>query len=408
MPEWIYLDNNATTIVPDHVVNTVTQWMNKGNASSSYGPAKECQKLITTFRDLIAAECDISLDGVQGYSIIFTSGASESNSHIITATARGYMFKTGLLPHVIVSAVEHKSILMCCERLKKEKLIELTEIPVQTKGPYLGTVDPVLVEQAIKPNTCLISIMTTNNETGANNNIVKIGQIAADRHVPFHTDVVQIFGRSKIKPVDLNIDAMSISFHKIYGPPGIGVLIVKNSFIAGYDLPPLIYGTQNYGLRGGTINTPAIAGAFAGLKYTLEKRAKKNVQLREFRELIMTKIARKVSCCYLEDYVERSNIQVVWIAPKAKGIVVPWTILLAVDKPSVCNIKLKNALEKRGIIVSIGSACNTSDAKASHVVYALGLSQRLKPGVLRVSMGYDTTRDDVNAFINAFLALILR
>jgi cysteine desulfurase len=248
--------------------------------------------------------------------------------------------------------------------------------------------------------------MTTNNETGANNNILKIGQIAADHHIPFHTDVVQIFGRSRIKPIDLHIDAMSLSFHKIYGPPGVGVLLIRNSFIAGYDLQPIVYGTQNYGLRGGTINTPGIAGAYTGFKYTLENRSKKNTHLRELKDMIIAKIERKVPCCYLDDYVERNGTQVVWIAPKAKSVVVPWTILLAVDKPGVCNAKLKEALEKRGIIVSIGSACNTSDAKASHVIYALGIPARLKPGVLRISMGYDTTHSDAMTFVNEFLALI--
>lgn len=413
----IYFDNNATTMVPDSVVRAMVKWINKGNPSAETKEAGDCKKLINAFRDAIATDCMFPIEGTPhlSYAIIFTSGASESNSHIITSVCRAYSLKTGVVPHVITSEVEHKSILMCCEQLARERVLELTKIPVRTQGEFFGTVNPEDVQAAIRPNTALITIMTTNNETGVNNNIIKIGQIAAHHNIAFHSDAVQFFGRSRMRLVEWGIDAVSVSFHKLYGPPGIGALIVRKSLVAEYDLQPIVYGTQNYGLRGGTINTPAIAGAYAGFKHTLEMRDSKNVQLRDLRRLFMARIAKRVKAVFIDDFIDgRLNSDkplVVWLAPRpaASGdIVVPWTVFMAIRRPGICNVEVKRALEKQGVIISIGSACNTDSDKASHVVYALDLPAELKAGVLRISFGYDTKKEDVLYTADLITNIILR
>jgi cysteine desulfurase len=393
------------------------KWLNKGNPSAETKEAADCKKLINSFRDAIATDCMFPMDSTPhlSYAVIFTSGASESNSHIVTSVCRAYSLKTGVVPHVITSEVEHKSILMCCEQLVKERALELTKVPVRTSGEFFGTVDPADIAAAIRPNTALITIMTTNNETGANNNVIKIGQIAARHNIAFHSDAVQFFGRSRIRLVEWGIDAISVSFHKLYGPPGIGALIVRKSLVAEYDLQPIVYGTQNYGLRGGTMNTPAIAGAYVGFKYTLENRDSRNVLLRDLRKLFMARIAKRVKAVYIDDFIEgRLNSDrplVVWLAPKpavSGDIVVPWTVFMAIRRPGICNVEVKRALEKQGVVISIGSACNTDSDKASHVVYALQIPDELKAGVLRISFGYDTKKEDVLYTADLITNIVLR
>ena len=414
MDKVLYFDNNATSLMPNHVIQSIEKWINMGNPSASYGSAMKCRSLVEAFRGAIATDCMFPLQTTNmhtGYTIIITSGASESNSHIICSTVRAYAFKTGVIPHVISSTTEHKSILLCLEQLKAERAVDYTLIPVRTSGEFLGTVDPAAIEQAIRPNTCLITIMTTNNELGTNNNIIKIGKIASQHNIPFHTDSVQFFGKSRLKLYEWNIDAVSVSFHKIYGPPGIGALIIRNGFIAGYDLKPIIFGTQNFGLRGGTMNTPAIAGALAGMEYTLDLRDKKNALLKTLKAEFLQRLSKKVRIRFLDDYLKNPDGQdeIVIIAPKptsAGDIVVPWTILLSIKRHNICNIKVKKMLERKKIIVSIGSACNTDSAKASHVIEALGIPPEIKKGIIRISFSYNLKKSEITALTDAIVALM--
>lgn len=402
----VYLDNNATTIMPKEVIDTVIKWVNRGNPSSSYASANECKKLFTAFRQYISEQCGFSCDGLNGYSIIFTSGASESNSNIITSCARAFAKKTSKLPHIIISAVEHKSILMCCETLLYEKRIDLTILPIYTSGPMYGCINPEDIKNAIKPTTCLVSIMTVNNETGIRNNILEIGKICKDNKIPFHTDLVQLFSKYKIKPDDYNIDAFSASFHKLNGPPGVGILVIRNNLIKGYDLKPIIYGTQNYSLRGGTENVPSIAGSFMAYKLTESKDINKLIAL---KRAVMSYFAKKIPTSFITEYdpLHKEPLMIVWISPKNTSIVVPWTIYMTVDRINICNVKLKKELEDNNIIVSIGSACNTSSKKASHVVDALQIPDRLRSGVLRVSLSHDNTEEEMLYFCKTFLKIII-
>jgi cysteine desulfurase len=415
---YAYLDANATTMMPQVVIDTMVEYSNRGNASAEYQSARDSRKMMDNFRQYIANQCGFELEGPDGYTVLFGSGGSEANCHIIAAAVRAFAHKTGRLPHLVVSATEHKSVLSCALRLAKEKLTQLTVVPVRTTGEELGTVDPNAVERAIRPNTCLVSVMAANNETGIANDIAMIGVACMRARVPFHTDAVQFFGKSFFHPKAARVDAFSISFHKIHGPPGVGALVVKNSLLEGYDLCSLVCGTQNSGLRGGTENIPGIAASFAATKLTFTGRADKTTKMAKLREAIRAALGTRFPTFYLDDYrggralaavakAEKGGpAVVVWIAPKDPTRVLPGVLFLSVYRPKFCNRSTRAALEKRDVIVSLGSACSSADQGSSATVDAMGLPEELRSGVLRVSLGDDSTAADVKKFVKAFVAVV--
>lgn len=438
----VYLDCNATTLMPQTAIDAMVRWCNRGNPSAEYASAQEARKMMDAFRHKIAVECGFELGGPTGYTIIFTSGASESNCHIVTSTVRSYMAKTKHLPHIITSAVEHKSLLSCCLRLAKEGLCQLTVLPVGRSGPGLGAVHPDDLKNAIRLNTCLVTIMAANNETGVLNNLHALSTIARRTNIPFHTDAVQLFGKGAMHPNSLGIDAFSVSFHKLHGPPGIGLLVLRQSLVDGYDLCPHICGSQNGGLRGGTENLQGIAAAFAAFRHTMTDRTRKTARMQRLRDAIKITVATRLPCFYLDEHPadrppsidggitdppppvhngsqaarraialsEKGGAPVVfWIAPADVRRVLPNTLLLSVRRPGFCNKAARSALETRGVIVSIGSACNSSEAShgnASSVVTAMAVPRELQGGVLRVSLGDDTTEADIKSFVFHFIAVV--
>lgn len=397
-----YFDANATTFMPEIVVKTMIKWTNKGNASAIYESAKECRDLMKIFKQSVIDTYDLT-----AHTIIFTSGASESNAHIITSSVRAFMNKTGKMPHVIVSSIEHKSIMACCEGLKDDGLCQYTKLDIVTDDcAQYGTIDPIVLENAIKPNTCLISIMTANNETGIINDIPALAAIAHKHKIPFHTDCVQSFGKYGVYN---GVDACSISFHKLGGPPGLGLLIIRNNFIAGYGLKPLIAGSQNGGLRGGTENIPAIAASYAAFKYNLLSRSDKNKYISLMKEYFKSLLCNSVPCFHISEYENEKNEKnkIFWISNKDSNKVLCNTILLAIYKENFCNIKMKEALLKYGIIVSVGSACNTADNRASDVIYALKIAPELRSGVIRVSFLDTINKEQIEYAVPIFAELII-
>jgi cysteine desulfurase len=439
---FIYLDNNATTLMPGKVVDALSAWCNRGNPSSEYASAREARRMMEAFRQQIAVECGFELNGPNAYTVVFTSGASESNCHIITSAVRSYAAKSGRLPHVITSAVEHKSLLACCRALALERLCQLTVLPVGRAGPGLGAVDPADVAASLRPNTCLVSIMAANNESGVLNNLREMSKAVRKARVPFHTDAVQLFGKSAVRPTALGVDAFSASFHKLGGPPGVGLLVLRRALVEGYQLCPHIYGSQNGGLRGGTENLPGIGASFAAFRIAMTDRAEKSARVRDKRDALKTLLAAHLPCFYLEAHpadrppsidggitppgpaphsgtadarrtialAEKAGTPAIfWIAPADERRVLPNTLLLAVRRPGFCNRAARAALESRGIIVSLGSACNSADAAhgdSSGVVVAMGVPAALQGGVLRISLSDDTTSDEIKTFVTQFVAVV--
>lgn len=455
VPRYIYMDNNATTIMSPKVVNVVTRWMNLGNPSAEHESALEAQKLMQRFRRLLAVQGGFELEGPLGYKILFTSGGSEGNCHVATAAARAYSARTGKLPHIIVSAVEHQSLLACCRQLARDRMIQQTVLSVRVcataraqgcaPAGEIGTVDPEALRKEIRPNTCLISVIAANGETGAINDLRALGAIAHAAHIPFHSDTVQLFSKSALRPSGLNLDAFSGSFHKMHGPPGVGFLALRNDFIEGYGLGALVCGTQNEGMRGGTENIPGIAGAFAAYKRATKGRSAKNRQMSSLRDEIQAALARRFLTVHLDDYCEaRPRISdgnpatprsarvaaapktepgvllaqrlndaasadrpvLVWIGPRDPAKILPNTLFFAVHRSGgFCNKKARAELEKAGIIVGIGPACSNAAGGSSHVLEALDVPPELWQGVLRVSLSIDTTAKDAAAFVDAFTAI---
>lgn len=418
----LYLDNNATTIMPPVVIQQITAWMNKGNPSASYKSAQSCRKLMREFREYIAKQCGVTSYELRDdntppnytkdqmksvYQFIFTSCASESNNFIIRSVAAAYRVCNKRIPHIITSAIEHKSLIVCAAQLAEQGLLELTIINPDS----MGFINPDAVSRAIKPNTCLISIMSANNETGAINDIKAIGQIAHKHLVPFHTDCVQTFGKFKLDPLACNVDAWSVSFHKLHGPTGVGLLAIKRAFIDGFKLQAEICGTQNCDMRGGTENVMGIAGAFAALKFTWQSRSAKNTNLGRIKKYICDELAQHIPAQTYREYLENPNkyaampVYVVFISlPTANYL--PNTIFLSFvrnKEPLMCNVNLKKTLESKNIIVSVGSACNTASSKASHVLTAINADMFIKKGALRISMPDNMTKQMADEFVKKML-----
>lgn len=437
----VYLDNNATTIVPQDVIDTVVQWMNRGDPSGKHAAALEGQTMMTRFRQAIATESGFELEGPHGFTLIFTSGGSEGNNHVLCATARAYAAKTKKLPHIITSAADHRSVLACCLQLAQDRLIQLTVLPVRGAGVRLGntigTVDPRELRRAIRPNTCLVSIIAANPETGAINDLRALGEIAHERQIPFHSDTVQLFGKSSVRPSGLSLDAFTVSFHKFHGPPGVGILALRNDFVEGYGLKAHICGPQNENLRGGIENLSGIAGALAAYKLAICDRAQKNARLRKLRDGIILVLAKRALTMHVDDYCEarprvpdndpttpqssrvrekpktkkgralesrlaaaaKKNVPaIVWLGPRDMTKVLPNTILMSVLHEGFDGERIRAELEEKRVIVG------TCDSP--HMVDAMDVPPELWPGVLRVSLCDTTTAEEVAAFITRFLEVV--
>jgi cysteine desulfurase len=439
----VYLDNNATTAMCKTAIDEMESWLAQpANPSSTSSFGTHARKMIENSRKFIVNHCH-----AQNYTVVFTSGASESNCFIIRATVEAYKRQKNVKPHVLTGLNEHKSIIKCCEALKAAGLAEITYL---TPGAS-GCIPVGLVTAGIRDNTCIISIMAANNELGCINNIKAIGEIAHSHSIPFHSDFVQVFGKYRINLPEYNIDAISASFHKLYGPKGSGILVINNDLITGYDLTGQISGTQEFGLRGGTENVAAIAGSIAALKHTFTNRAAKNTKLFAQRDYLLTKLRSKFPIkTYREYFMAHAStsihsqkgdpaavantatkkrlspgpgagVYLVILGPDCDSKsqtsttasqlpqILPNTLMIAIIRSGnvpFCNVKLKAALEKENVIVSIGSACNTASKDASHVLDSIKASDEIKSGTIRISMCDTTSKKELDRFISEFTSAI--
>lgn len=402
----IYFDNNATTMMTADVKKSMLEWCNRGNPSSGYASAVAARKMMADFRTYIGKICGV---GSTKYAVIFTSGATESNCTILSSITAAYRETTGRIPHVVMSAIEHKSLMDQMDSYSTRGIATATYVKPTTSGHIL----PTDVAKSLQPNTCLVCVMHANNETGAINDIAKIGSIAHQANVPFHCDTVQTFGKVPINISRANVDSFSISFHKIHGPPGAGALIIRQQLITGYKLQPLLFGSQNGGMRGGTENLPGIGASFTAVKYTMENFPSKIFQMKKVKKYIIDEIARRAPTRQYTQYIaDNSSTQPSLEIVLLSGVTeyyLPNTILLSVvkrGKKKICNGELKKDLESKGIIVSVGSACNTANEKASHVLFAMGADELIRKGALRISICDDSTLEDAKKFVREFLMIV--
>jgi cysteine desulfurase len=277
------------------------------------------------------------------------------------------------LPHLIISAIEHPSVLAAAEQLEKFGAA-VTKLPVNN----LGLVEPESLEAAIRPETCFISVMLANNEIGTIQPVKQLAKIAKKHSVAFHTDAVQAAGILKLDVRDLGVDLLSISAHKFYGPKGVGALYIRDGLKPRPE--PLIGGgLQEREMRGGTTNVPGVIGMAAALKETRADLEKNYAHLEELRGYFMNKIFSEIpgapyNGCY-ENYLPQ---------------------IINCSFPGALAGELVHLLDLAGVACASGSACSSGSTEPSHVLLALGISNEEAKSAIRFSLGKFTTRDDLD------------
>lgn len=380
MNQPIYLDYNATTPVDPKVSEVMQPFWTKefGNPSSSnhqYG-------WISSANVDMARKTIADAIGAKPKEIYFTSGATESNNMTLMGIAYHYLCPKKDLkqrPHFITTNIEHKAVKDVCGYLENWD-VQITYLPVNE----LGQVTAQQVEDAIQPNTKLISIMLANNEIGSINPIQQIGQVAKKHNVLFHTDAAQAIGKVSIDVNNMNLDYLSLSGHKIYAPKGIGALYVRDGK-ARESLTPLQYGgSQEKGLRPGTLNVPCIMGLARAIELMANPEEKTHIQT--LRDKLIVEIQK--------------------LFPDAKLNGHPTERLynnISLSIPDICPSELSCALD--GVAYSSSSACSSNQAAPSYVLKAIGLSDELCASTLRLGLGRFNTEDEISQVIGKFKAL---
>ena len=360
----IYLDNAATTPTDARVLESMLPFFSQmyGNPSSLHAFGQEAKHAIEEARYIVA-----QFMGARQEEIIFTSGGTESNNSAIKGVACARRDKGN---HIITSKIEHHAVLETCHFLEKQGF-EVAYIPVDE----FGVIDPADVKKAITEKTILISIMHANNEIGTIQPIAEIGQIAREWGIYFHTDAVQTLGHIPIDVSELNVDLLSASGHKLYGPKGVGILYVKK----GVRMLPFMHGgDQEQGRRASTHNVPGILGFGKAVELAKEEMAREIEQLTLLRDKLIKGVIDKIEYARLNGH------------PKER---LPNNVNVSISYVEGESMLLN--LDMEGIACSTGSACTSSSLEPSHVLAAIGLSHELAHGSLRFSLGRLTSEEDV-------------
>lgn len=373
----VYLDHNATTPTHPEVVKAILPYYEEifGNASSIHQFGQQARKAIDEAREKIA-----NFIGASPKEIVFTSGGTEANNFAL----KGVVYaneKKG--KHIITSSMEHHAVLNPCKYLEK-KGFKVTYLPVDK----YGLVDLEEVRRAITKETILISIIHANNEVGTIEPITEIGKIAKEIGIYFHTDAVQTVGKIPVNVNELNIDLLSLSGHKIYGPKGIGVLYIRK----GTRIQPLIQGGHHeLNRRAGTENVPAIVGLGKAIEIAKATMEKESMRLTNLRNRLCSGIGEKI------DYVRLNG---------HPGKRLPNTLNMSFEfvegESMILNLDLK------GIAVSTGSACTSGSLEPSHVLKAMGVDAAVAQGSIRFSLGKDNTEEDIDYVLEVLPEIIER
>jgi len=360
----IYLDYNATTPIDSEVIDAMMPFLNEhfGNPSSSHYYGQITKKAVDKARKQVANLLNCSQN-----EIIFTSGGTESNNFAIKGTAFALINKGN---HIITSKIEHPSVLESCKFLEA-KGFEITCLPVNETG----LVNIIDVERAIKPDTVLITIMHSNNETGSIQPIEQISKLAKKHDIVFHTDAVQSAGKIPVNTDKLGVDLLSIAGHKIYAPKGIGALYIKRGIV----LEKLIHGAgQEGGRRAGTENVLEIAGLGMACEIALRDFDKNVSNMKVTRDRLYNKLKEEVN------YI-RLNCDLENCLPNTLNISIK-----DIDSNQLID-KIKNHLA-----VSSGAACHSGKTETSYVLKALKVPDDWAKGALRFSTGKMTTKDEID------------
>ena len=369
----IYADNAATTKMSRPALDAMTACLAEiyGNPSSLHSAGQQAYQALTEAREKIA-----SLLGCRAGEIVFTSGGTESDNQAIrSAAALGLRSQKR---HIISTAFEHHAVLHTLEQLKTEGF-EITLLEV----PESGIIDPAHVAEAIRPDTCLVTVMYANNEIGTIQPVTEIGAVCRSKGVLFHTDAVQAGGHLDIDLREGCIDMLSLSAHKFHGPKGVGLLYCRS----GVPLTSLIHGgAQEKGRRAGTENVPGIAGMAAALEDSLRDLPRKQQRTSKMRDRLIRELS-KIPGAYLNGDAEMrlsGNVNFSF-----EGI----------DGEALLMI-----LDEKGIAASSGSACTAGSMDPSHVLLAIGRSYALAKGSLRLTIDEENSEEEIETIVKEVAA----
>ena len=366
----IYADNAATTKMSRVAIDAMLPYMDQfyGNPSSLHSVGQEAAESLFKARETVA-----NCLGCLPQEIIFTSGGSEAdNQAIISAAELGA--KKGK-KHIISTAFEHHAVLHTLKKLEKQGF-EIELLPVGN----LGNITPLQVENAIREDTCLVTVMYANNEIGSVMPISEIGEVCKKHNVLFHTDAVQAVGHLHIDAQKQNIDMLSLSAHKFHGPKGIGALYCRK----GIPLVNLIEGgAQERGKRAGTENIPAIMGMAAALKDACSKIDENNLKLTALRDKLIDGLSQIPHSALNGDKISRLAGNVSFCFEGIEGE----SLLLLLDAKGIC--------------ASSGSACTSGSLEPSHVLLAIGRPHEVAHGSLRLTLCEENTEEEIDYIINS-------
>jgi cysteine desulfurase len=374
----IYLDHNATTPMHPRVLGKMLPYFVDifGNASSVHQFGQQAHEAMDTARESVRK----ILGANKPEEIIFTSGGTEADNLAIKGVAYAYQNKGN---HIITSAIEHHAVLNTCKFLEKHGF-EVTYIPVD----QYGLVNPDDVRKAITPKTILITIMHANNEMGTIQPIEDIGKIAKEHNVLFHTDAVQTIGKLSINVNEMNIDMLSLSAHKLYGPKGVGALYVRK----GVKLQPLFHGGHHEkNVRAGTENVAGIVGLGTACDIAMEEMERDLLRLSCLATRLYQAIKSRIPDVKLNGHpVHR----------------LPGTMNISFKFIEGESIVL--GLDMEGIAVSTGSACSSGSLEPSHVLIAMGLSHEIAQGSIRFSLGRGNTEAEMDTVVEVLDRVVTR
>jgi len=371
----IYLDYASTTPADPEVVREMLPYFSGicGNPSSVHAFGREARKTVDRVRETVAR-----FIGAKPDEITFTSGGTESDNTAVkgiayAARSRGH--------HIITSSIEHRAVLSPAGFLERQGF-SVTRLPVDSTG----MVDPDDVLKAITPGTILISVMHANNEIGTVQPLAEIGAIAREKGIPFHTDAVQTFGHIPVNVDELNVDLLSASAHKFYGPKGVGIMYIRSGTRIGRFMHG---GSQEKNRRASTLNVPGIVGLGKAIELAEKDMHDEMLMLANFQERLVCSIVGTIKRTKLNGHPEKR---------------LPGNVNISFR--NIQGERLLKGLDEAGIACSTGSACSASNTGPSHVLTAIGLPLDLISGSLRITLGKYVKEEEIDYVIEILPRLV--
>lgn len=378
----VYLDHAATTPLDERVLEAMMPYLKEGygNANSAHHLGQKSKVVVEDAREKIAG-----IIGAEPSEIIFTSGGTESDNAVI----KGVLAVSGDKKEIVTSELEHHAVLSTVEMEKMHGVK-----PVYAKAKNCGTVTADAVKEALTDKTALVSLMHVNNEIGTINPLREIAGVCQEKGVLFHSDTVQSLGKLPINVKELQLDFLSGSAHKIYGPKGIGMMYIKNG---SRWIPLLNGGSQERRRRGGTLNVPGIVGFAKALELAVSEMSDLTLKYKRLRKLLLELLSSRLEFDYTINGPQENYVPHILNLSFSDG-----------EGKSIDGEMLLLNLDIEGICVSNGSACTSGAVEPSHVLSGIGIDEKLAKSSIRISFGKQNTEDDVHYLVEKLDTVLKR